>query len=140
VEKPWGVVAIKLTPSSDPFSIYNSDGYLIRRKDGTGAVVSAPIFEIPVKSRLTYWRFRHDKARELLVSSTLNDYLVKEGDVLVTKKPRSLSRSWFFLRKDGSPDAEYVPSPVSLDLKIEPDRRLFFEVVVPQSDLFPIVP
>jgi hypothetical protein len=136
---PWAVVNIGATAGNTAFNLFANDGFLIRRKDAMGVWTPAPVFEIPVKSRLAYWRFINNRGKELTISAALTDYLNKENKVLVTKKPRSLAKSWFFLRKEGSSDTVYVPNPVAPELKLESDRRLFFDIRVPQSDLFEVV-
>jgi hypothetical protein len=137
---PWAVIAIRPVVPNNLFNLFATDGFLVARKDPLGSWTPAPVFEIPVKSRLAYWRYINNKGNELNVSLQLTDYLNKEGKVLVTKKPRSLSRSWFFLRKEASTDTAYVPNPISDELRMEPDRRLFYDVMVPQSELFPEAP
>jgi hypothetical protein len=137
---PWAVFAIRPAVTNNLFNLFANDDFLITRKDSLGVWTPAPVFEIPVKSRLAYWRYINNKGKELNISLELTDYLNKEGKVLVTKKPRSLSRSWFFLRKEASTDTAYVPNPIATELKIEPDRRLFYDIMVPQSDLFPEAP
>jgi hypothetical protein len=137
--RPWAILDIGTVGGNAAFNLFAPDGFLIRRKDAIGVWAPAPVFEIPVKSRLAYWRFINNLGKELNISAALTDYLNKESKVLVTKKPRSLAKSWFLLRKEGSSDTVYVPNPVAPELKLESDRRLFFDIRVAQSDLFEIV-
>ena len=138
--RPWAVLHIRTAVTNTAFNLFANDGFIFRRKDPMDVWTPAPLFEIPIKSRSAYWRFISDQHNELIVSAGLNDYVNKEGQVLVTKKPRSLSRSWFKLRKEASNDTVYVPNPVSPVLKLETDRRLFIDIRVPQSELFPEAP
>lgn len=140
VTKPWGVIVIRPAVTNNDFNLLASDGFLIRRRNAVGVWTDAPVFEIPVKSRLAYWRFIHNRGKELDVSAPLNGYVEKEGNVLVTLVPRSTSRAWFSLSKEMPAGTQYVPNPVDPEIKLETDRRLFFEVVVPECDLFPEVP
>ncbi len=136
---PWAVLNIGTTADNSDFNLFANDGFIIKRKDALGVWTQAPVFEIPFKSRLAYWRFISNRGRELNVSAALADYVNKENKVLVTKRPRSLAKSWFFLRKEASNDTVYVPNPVSPELKFENDRRFFFDIRVQQSVLFPEV-
>jgi hypothetical protein len=138
--KPWAVIALRPLVSDSAFNLLASDGFIVRRKDGLGVWTPAPMFEIAVKSRLAYWRFVHNRGKELKISAPLTGYVDKEGNDLVTRIPRAAARSWFLLNKELSTDTQYVPNPVSPEIKIEPDRRLMFDIVVPKSDLFPEVP
>ena len=74
------------------------------------------------------------------MSAPLTGYVGKEGNVLVTLTPRATSRSWFSLSKEMPAGTQYVPNPLDPEIKLEADRRLFFDVVVPECDLFPEVP
>lgn len=139
-DNPWAVINIGVASTNTAFNLFANDGFIFRRKSALGVWSPSPVFEIPVKSRLAYWRFINSRGKALDVSVPLTDYLNKENKVLVTKKPRSLSKSCFFLRKEGSSDTVYVPNPVSSEFKLENDRRLFFDIRVPQSELFPEVP
>jgi len=141
--RPWAVVAIKTVAPNAAFNLYAADGFLVNRKNAPGSPTlwnPAPTFEIPVTSRFAYWRFINNKDRELLKSLTLTDYVDKEDKVLITKKPRSVAKHWFLLRKTGTTDTVYVPNPVFTEIKSGSDRRLFLDVRVPESDLFPVVP
>jgi hypothetical protein len=138
--KPWGVIMLRPEVTNADFNLLANDGFLFRRRDALGVWTEAPVFEIPIKSRLAYWRFIHHKGKALDVSAPLMDYVGKEGNVLVTLTPRAASRSWFSLRKEMPAGTQYVPNPVAPEIKLETDRRLFFDVVVPESDLFPEVP
>jgi hypothetical protein len=138
--KPWGVIALRPNVTNNSFNLLAGDGFLFRRRNASGVWTEAPVFEIPVKSRLAYWRFINNKSKALDLSIPLTDYVKKEGKVLVTLAPRATCRSFFHLKKESPPATQYVPNPIDPEIKLEADRRLFFDVVVPESDLFPIIP
>lgn len=133
---PWAVIQVGITADQPAFHLFDNDGLIIRRRNPSGDWTPAPVFEIPVKSRLAYWRFVEMRGRSISAGPTLGAYLTKEGNTLVTNQPRTLARSWFSLRKPGSTDTAYVPNPEFPELSMGTDRRLFFDVRVPESDLF----
>jgi len=135
----WGVIHVKSKVTNSAFNLFASDGFLIRRKNAAGIWTDAPVFEIFIKSRFNYWRYINDTSQELDLIPALADYLFKEDKILLTKKPRSISKSYFLLEKEGTTDTIYVPNPVSYDLKKDTKGRLCFDVIVPQSDLFPVI-
>jgi hypothetical protein len=135
----WGVINIKIKPENPSFNLFASDGFLIKRKSPLGVFTEAPVFEIPVKSAFVYWRYLNDKGKELKLIPDLTDYLFKEDNILLTKKPRALTRYYFLLNKEGSADTKYVPNPLSYDLKKDSKDRICCDVPVPDSDLFPVV-
>lgn len=135
----WGVINFKTKVTNTSFNILANDGYLMKRRSPTGIWSEAPIFEIPVKSKFPFWRFINEKGIELKLAAALTDYLVKEDKFLLTKRPRSVAGNYFLLQKEGSTDTVYVPNPLNYDLKKDEKARLCFDIMVPESDLFPVV-
>jgi hypothetical protein len=136
-ENPWAVFDISTSVTNAAFNLFAHDGFIFRRKDPLGIWSPAPVFEVPVKSRLAYWRYINSKGRELNISAGFTNYLDKEGKVLVTKTPRSLAKAWFLLREEGTPNTTYAPNPIDPTIRLENDRRAFFDIRVPNSDSFP---
>lgn len=136
----WAMASILLRTNDPNFSSIANDGYLVKRKDPAGIWTNAPVFEIPVKSKFTFWRYIHERGKKLDLIPDLQDYLFEEGGMLLTKKPRSIARSFFLLQKEGSADTKYTPNPVSYALSKDSKQRLCFDIVVPKSALFPVLP
>ena len=134
-----GVINIKPKPTNPLFSLFANDGFLIRRKSPLGIWKDAPVFEIPVKSLFTYWRYINDKGKELKLIPALTDYLFKENKILMTIKPRPVSNYYFLLQNELNTDTKYAPNPISYELKKDNKERLYFDVIVPESELFPIL-
>jgi len=139
LQRSWSVFDISASVSDNPFNLLANDSFLVRRKNALGIWSPAPVFEIPVKSRLAYWRYINNKGKELNVPASLANYVKKEGMVLVTKVPRASARSWFLLREETSSSTTYAPNPYEPIIKMENDRRSFFDIRVPDSELFPEV-
>ncbi len=135
--QPWAVFDIRTSVADTSFNLLANDGFIFRRRDPLGVWSPAPVFEVPVKSRLAYWRYINNKGREMNISAGYLNYFDKEGKVLVTKVPRSLSKAWFLLREEGSSNTVYAPNPTDPMIKLENDRRAFFDIRVPDSDPFP---
>jgi len=135
-QNTWAIVGIRAKPDNSGFRFIADDGYLVKRKNPIGIWTDAPVFEIPVKSRFTYWRFINDRGRKLQLANELQDYLDLEEGVLLTKRPRSISRFFFSLKKAGSTDTKYVPNPVNYALVKDKKKRICFDVLVPESKLF----
>lgn len=140
ITNPWAVLSIKSNATNTDFNLLASDGNLIMRRDPVGNWTNAPIFEIPVKSRFVFWRFMNNKGNELDINPSLTDYVNKENNVLITKRPVAMTRSFFLLRKEGSNDTVYVPNPDTDEIKIESARRICLNIRVPESELFPVSP
>jgi len=135
----WGVINIKPNVTNSAFNLLANDGYLIKRRSPAGIWSEAPIFEIPIKSKFPFWRFINEKGSELKLAPLLMDYLFKEDKILLSKRPRSVAGNYFLLQKEGSTDTVYVPNPLNYELKKDDKERLCFDIMVPESDLFPVV-
>ena len=136
----WGIIHIKTQGPDASFNCIESDGFLVKRKLPPNSWIEAPIFEIPFKSKFLYWRFMNERGKELKIAPVLTDYLIKENKALVSKRPRSVSNAYFLLNKEGSSDTIYVPNPINSDLKKDQNDRLFMDIMVTESDLFPVIP
>ena len=136
----WGLIHIRPKVSDASFNSIASDGFLVKRKIATGIWDEAPIFEIPIKSKFPFLRFINEKGMELNVAPILTDYIIKENKVLLSKRPKSVAGEYFLLSKEGSNDKIYVPNPINFDLKMDQNDRLMMDIMVPESDLFPVTP
>lgn len=134
----WGLITMKSRVTNPLFNLLANDGYLFKRRLPNGAWNPSPVFEIPVKSRFPFFRFINDKGLELKLIPALSDYLLKEDKILLSKRPRSVAKNYFLLQKQGSSNTKYVPNPLIYDLKKDAKERLCFDVIVPESELFPI--
>lgn len=133
---PWGIIHIQPTVSNAPFSSIASDGYLATRIDNMGVLTPAPVFEIPVKSRLVYYRYVHNRGEKLEVSPAMQQYLEEDGNALITLTPSRLARSFFKIRKENSASTLYAPNPVLYDLQTRPDGLIYYNIIVNHSKLF----
>jgi len=136
----WAVVHVKPSVSNVAFNLFANDGYIVRRQNPAGVWTDAPVFEIPVKSRLGHFRYLNNKGKKLDLIPALNSFLNQENDVLISLMPVSLSHYYFLVPDNGSTTTKYLPNPVSYDMKRDDKHRIFFDVFVPESNLFPIVP
>ena len=136
----WAFINIKTQATNPAFNLFGADGFLIKRRSPLGVWTEAPIFEIPVKSRFTFWRFKNVKGKELKLDPSLTNYLFKEDKDLLSLVPRSIANSYFKLPKQGSTDTKYFPGPVDLAISKDIKDRICFDIMVPESDLFPLMP
>lgn len=135
----WGLINIRSGVTNAAFNLLATDGFIIRRKSAIGVWTEAPVFEIPVKSRFTFWRFKNVKGKELKLDPSLTNYLFKEDKNLLSIQPRSISNSYFKLQEQGSTNTKYFPGPVNFEIAKDDKERICFDIMVPESDLFPVV-
>jgi hypothetical protein len=135
----WGLVNIRPKVTNSSFNLFGTDGFLIKRRSPANVWTEAPIFEIPVKSRFAFWRFRNMNGKELKLDPSLTDYLFKDDINLLSLQPNSISNSYYKLPRQGSTDTKYFPGPVNFQIAKDEKERICFDIMVPVSDLFPVV-
>ncbi|PWU01785.1 MAG: hypothetical protein C5B52_06700 [Bacteroidetes bacterium] len=138
VTEDWAAIVINSAPGNS-FDLLAADGFLKKRKNSLGVWEDAPVFEIPIKSRFCFWRYVNDLKSELDIITALNGYVTKIGDVLITNKPRSIALSYFLVANDTNTSTKYLPNPVDYEIRLDDKGRFCFDIVVPESDLFPII-
>ncbi|HEY2720238.1 MAG TPA: hypothetical protein VGI82_00850, partial [Chitinophagaceae bacterium] len=148
----WAIITIKPRVSNSDFNILTDDGFLKWEDDpGAGMAEFPAVFLVPVKSRYANYRFLNDigLSLDLKPDSPIAPYLLKTGNdspqLLITKVPVSLSKYYFLVgdKVDGDPkkiNYKYFPNPLSYLLNQDATNRIYVDVRVPQSDLFPVVP
>lgn len=136
----WALVHIKTRSANADFDLLNSDGSLRvqRQLDGTFDP-SHPVFEIPVRSRLTFWRYIN-AARKPLQDNLHDDYLDLQDGRLVSKTPRPMSYyPFFFLKPDNT--SYFLPNPKPGELLQLEDGKFFSNIYVSNiPNLFPLAP
>lgn len=133
-----GVVHISAAPTDAAFNILESDGYLLKRRKPAGTWSNAPVFEIPFKGRSAFWKYRNNKGKSITFNSALTGYLLPENGFLISLAPLPVSKYHFLLRQQGSINTKYIPNPTDYNLARDSQGRLCFDIVVPDSALFPV--
>jgi hypothetical protein len=129
----WGLINLINLSGRTSFGIIDRKGLLIARYDTNRTpLVAPPLFEINIKSRFSFWRYINDEGKPLTDSHPAILRLTDNNLVTVTPKNHS-----------------YTPTPVEglalpnpkLSSPIRPEgQRLFADIMVPKSDIFPSGP
>lgn len=135
----WALMQFKASVASAGFDLLDASGRLIRRKNPDGSWVEAPIFELPITSRLTYWRYINDRKQKFNNADFPSDFLDFSDHALVSKAPRpSTYPATLFKKADNT--WHYLPNPLPDGLVRIENRQLFTDIIVPKSKLFPTAP
>ena len=134
----FGTVHLKPRVTNPAFNLLTDEGWIVQKRDPLGILSSAPVFEIPFKSRLSHFRYLNSNGKELQLDPSLNNFLFKENGALVSQMPVSLCRYYFLISDNSGTVTKYLPNPRSYDIKTDVFRRIYFEIQVPESDNFPI--
>jgi len=138
--KNWAVAYFKTRVTNPLFHLIADDGWIIKRQDALGNHTEAPVFEIPVKSRYGNFRYTNTNGKELNLNPVLNNFLVKEDKALISLLPVPLCKYYFLVPETGGGPSRYLPNPKSYEMKKDQFQRIYFDIPVPVSDMFPVVP
>ncbi len=123
--QPSGLGAVEILNTSDNngFSLFDFDGSL---------KPVLPVFEIRLKSRVTYWRYRSNNGIRFKTSPRTNPYLVADNGSLRTRKPVVMAASPLEFRDTNPAIASvYLPNPADQSLKTDSGGILYSDIYVP---------
>jgi len=134
----WGWIQIQKTVSDPLYNLLDGDGLLFTRTLSDGTRQLHPIFEIRLKSRCTFWRYRNDAGKALQgPGPTISPMLDVVGGDWISKEPRFLTyRPTYFLNPNDN-TYYYLPNPDSDTLAEVNNRQFFSNILVAKSNLFP---
>jgi hypothetical protein len=136
----WGAAYIKTRVNNPLFNLIADDGWIMKRQDALGNWTEAPVFEIPLKSRYGNFRYLNNNGKELKLNPALVNFLQKENKQLISLLPVTLCKYYFLVAPSGGGASKYLPNPKSFEMKKDGFHRIYFDIPVPESDLFPVVP
>jgi hypothetical protein len=134
------LVNIKSKVTDPAFNVIDNAGKLLTRKlpDGTHDPMP-PVFEIRLKSRLSFWRYINDK-RKNIQSGLHPDFLISKNGTLVSKAPRALTYGPTLFRNAVDNTLHYLPNPERYALIKTENDKIYSDITVRESDLFPLAP
>jgi hypothetical protein len=135
--KFWGMICMKTKVDNAEFNLLKEDRSLISIMKPEGFMdPTPPLFEIPFRSRRTFWRYGNDR-RNPIQEDIFTDFLTPISGKLITKKPMPLTHVSTLFKNDAG--VTYLPNPKPGDpFRIE-NNKIYSDILVPESkDLFPI--
>ncbi len=134
-----GVILIKVKGNISGYKLFDASGKLITRKNQFNVTdPAAPVFEINISSKASFWRYINNRNRALQ-NGLYSDLLQTIDAVLIAKEPRPLTANTTLFRL---PDSSlfYLPNPTGTqEIHIE-NKKIYSDIMVPESDLFPLAP
>ncbi|MBS1663844.1 MAG: hypothetical protein JST68_22555 [Bacteroidetes bacterium] len=132
-EEAWGMINIYSQPGDPAFNCIDSKGLLLTRLNTDNSVaIAPPVFEVFIKSRYAFWRYINDQGK--LLKDSHGGTLKLTGNNLVSAIPQPQT---------------YAPIPVQgtklpnpkLFYPVKPEgQQIFADIIVPESDIFPLGP
>ena len=134
-----GLILLKVKSSINGFKIIDASGKLISRKNQFNIIdPPTPIFEINFRSKSSFWRYVNNKSKALK-TGLFTDLLNSTDGILISKIPRPLTSN-ITLYQNLDSSFLYLPNPSSnSNCRIE-NNKIYSDIMVPESDLFPLEP
>jgi hypothetical protein len=118
-----GALEIVNESGNPGFNAFDTDGSL---------KPAFPVFEIRLKSRVTYWRYRSNTGIRFKTSPRTSPFLVADNGSLKTRKPVVMAASPLEFRDpDPSVANVYLPNPADQSLKTDAAGVLYSDIYVP---------
>lgn len=132
-EEAWGMINIYSQPGDPAFNCIDNKGLLLTRLNTDNTIaIAPPVFEVCIKSRYSFWRYINDQGQKLKDSHA--GALGPIGNNLVSLSPQPHTYSPI------SVGGAKLPNP-KLFYSIKPEgRQIFADIIVPESDIFPLGP
>jgi hypothetical protein len=134
----WGWIQIQTMVSNPDYNLLDTNGRLITQTQPDGTQTQHRVFEIRLKSRFTFWRYQNDEGNTLKTTPDLQIFLDLVGSELVTREPRFLTYRPSFFHNTNDNTYHFLPNPDSAALTEIDARQAFSNILVPESNLFPI--
>lgn len=137
-----GVVDLRVNTAGGDFAMLDADGTLKTKLQQNGTKIPHTIYELRFRSRNSYWRYSPQHGQTLVFSNHANTLLsVADGNGARTTKepwPFSFNNRLFPVTENNITNYEQLlPNPRGLSITSDADQRLYADVVVLLSKIFP---
>jgi len=135
----WGIVCFRPASTSIGNRLLDDQSLLFTRLKPDGTRIPAPVFEIRIKSRYTFWEYVNNKRQKILANNNLNNYLDYDAanGIMVSLDMRSASYLPTIFEKGGV--TLFLPNPAGYGSFRQGDhQRYYSEILVPAGDPFKI--
>jgi len=137
-----GVIELRADAAGDSFAMLDPDGTLKTKLQPDGTKIPHTIYELRFRSRSSYWRYFPQHGQTLVFSNHANNLLTvaDPNGARTTKEPWpfSFNNRLFPVTENNITNYEQLlPNPRGLSLSSDADQRLYADVVVLLSKIFP---
>jgi hypothetical protein len=132
----WGVIHLQPRVTDPQFNLFDNGGLLITRRNPDGTVVPPPIFEIRIKSRLSFWRYFNNKNLKIKDNAALHPFLDYDAARGIMEMKKMLNASYTPIEFTNLGSTQYLPNPEQDNPLNSELKRIYSDIRVPESDLF----
>jgi hypothetical protein len=134
----WGLVHLQPRVADPLYDLLDDDGLLKTRKHPDGTIDLAPVFEVRIKSRFAFWRYRNTKNEKILDNVALHPFLSYDAANGFMETNKMLNASYTPIEFSNMGTTQYLPNP-DADSPLNSElQRVYTDIRVPKSDLFKI--
>lgn len=135
-EPAEAIVNLQPIVANPDFSMIDNEGNL-PLKDGMNNP-RIPVFEIWLKSKSVFLRYKNNKDKKLKLSAETTGLLIDDDGVLISENPVSLSHQPISYQKQDN-SFQLLPNPSSDSMIVIEDGKVMAEMNVPVSKIFPLL-
>lgn len=139
VRESLGLILMRVKTTAPAFDLLDNNGYLMTQKMADHTVNPAPpVFELNFKSKPSFWRYLNTRRKDLK-NGLHPDFLYFKNGALISKVPRAITyTSTLFRKPDNS--LYYLPNPEPYQTIVLENNKLYSDIIVQESTLFPLAP
>lgn len=139
IKDSLALVLMKVKTSATAYSLLDNTGKLITKKQPDSTYNPAPpVFEVNFKSKPSFWRYINN-ARKKLKSGLHTDLLLSKDGTLISKVPKALTYTSTLFRKPDN-TLYYLPNPEPYQSVTFEKNKMYSDIMVQESALFPLAP
>lgn len=131
----WGWISIHQQSGPSDFNLFDSSGFLALRLDNNRSEINLPVFEIWLKSRFSFWRYKNNKGKSIKQKTDLDLFFDYEEGRYISKTLRHATYVPTEFKAAG-PGFRFFPNPVSYDSVVRETKRVYTDILVPHSTTF----
>lgn len=127
----FGVVKLSFEEVNSSYSLLDAQGLLKTKIEAGGQKVSHPIFEIRLKNRRSYWRYKKNTDfTPFEIAATSNHLEVAATNILVAKKPKALTETLLPFKNGTN---LLLPTPKVAGIRVE-NEKIYSDIHINQSN------
>lgn len=139
IRNSLGLILMKVKTTDPAYHLLDNEGRLFAQKQPDGTFnPGPPVFELNFKSKLSFWRYINNRRKDLKAGMH-PDFLLSKNGKLISRTPRAITHNTTLYRR---PDDTlyYLPNPEPYQTIILESNKIYSDIMVQESALFPLAP
>lgn len=139
IRESLGLLLLRVKTTVPAYDLLDTNGHLITQKLADNTVNPAPpVFELNFKSKPSFWRYLNTR-RKNLKNGLYPDFLFFKNGALISKVPRAVTYTSTLFRKPDN-TLYYLPNPEPYQTVVLENNKMYSDIIVQESTMFPLAP